>query len=133
MRKPIIAAFCAMALASGAQAAAVLYECDLTERDPDVDWISATYGFVVDGGAVTVVDPVILNFSGAPVAAHVRADGTALRLTWTVLVRDASQNTARMSYRAELDTAARRAAVRVRPVGVPQGWSGSGRCTARTR
>lgn len=120
-----------LGLASAAQAEAVLYECDLTTRDPGVDWISAKYGFVVEGESVSVVDRIILSFAEEPVAAQVRARGSELRLTWTVLVRDADQNTARMSYRAWLNTDTKTATVRVRPIGIPQGWSGSGTCAAR--
>ncbi len=110
----------------------VLYDCDITERAAGVDWISPKVAFVVQGGAVTVIDAIILDFEGTPVAAQVRQRGEVMVLHWTVLASDSQNNRARLSYRADLDTAAKTVRVRISPVGYPQSWSGSGTCQTRT-
>ena len=121
-----------LALAGPATAQGVLHDCDITQRDARVDWITPKYAFVVKGGAVTVIDSVILDFAGVPVSAQVRQRGDVMVLHWTVVVTDALKNQARMSYRAELDTGARSVNVRVSPVGYPQSWRGSGTCRTRS-
>jgi hypothetical protein len=132
MRKRGAAWVLAVALAAGAASAdGLLYDCDITERNPRADWISAKFAFVVNGGAVSVVDNIILTFEEAPAQAHVRQRGDALQLNWTVNVRDARRNTARMSYRARLDLKTKAVEIKVRPVGYPQSWSGKGQCSTR--
>lgn len=120
-----------IAFGHGALAQGVLYDCDITERDPGVEWISAKVGFVVRPDQVTVVDEIALNFEGAPVVATMRERGGEMRIDWTVNARDSNNNSAQLRYRADLDPSARTVALRVTPVGFTQRWRGVGTCTAR--
>lgn len=122
-----------LGLASIAAADGLLYECDITDRNPRVDWISTTYAFVVQDRGVTVIDPVILSFMDTPVVTQPRKRAKGFLLRWTVAAEDAKKTVARMSYRAELNTQAKTVTVRVTPVGFPQGWSGRGSCKTRRK
>ena len=120
------------AAAVTAHAAGVLYDCDITERDPAVDWIAEKYVFVVaEDGSVSVVDDVLLTFNEGPLIARARMRGDSMRLNWTIRSRDSTGNQANMSYRAQLDTQEKVVIVRGKAVGYPQGWVGAGRCKTR--
>ena len=89
----ILACGAGLILAGSVQAAVVLYECKITDRDENVDWISDTVAFVVDGGAAaSVVDTVILRFHEKPVEGRVRNRNGVLRITWNVVAIDSLQN-----------------------------------------
>lgn len=118
--------------AASADAGGLLYDCDITQRDARVDWISQKYVFVVQDRGVTVVDTVLLHFDKEPRLTHPRATGSKLRITWSVATTDSLNTQVRMSYRAVLDTKTKNVTVRVTPVGYPQGWSGKGTCKTRT-
>jgi hypothetical protein len=125
-----------LSIASAAQSAGLLYECDITDRRRDVDWIAETYVVVIDAdGQVSVIDNIILIYNEAPVRPRfVSRRGDRLRINYTLRVIDAARVQWPMSYTAVLDNAARTITLRARPTqGGSVSWRGKGTCTTRTR
>ena len=111
-----------------------LYDCRITQRSPESDWVSQRIALVVnEAGDVTVIDSVLINFDQSPKRAEARRRGATLAVTWGVSnVLDQAQQRAQMRYSARLDTDTRAIKVTARPTGFAQSFRGRGTCAARS-
>lgn len=112
----------------------VMYDCKITKRQKDVDWISPRLVIVMrNNQAPMVVDSVVLHFKGQPVAASVRRKGNTLQFRWTLNgASDSIGNRVPVfRYKAYLDTTNNTVKYSGTPKGYDSYFSGSGRCTPR--
>ncbi|MBW4707729.1 hypothetical protein KX928_08010 [Roseobacter sp. YSTF-M11] len=130
----------ALALTFFAQAAlaqGVLYDCDITQKRKDLDWISDKVGIVVKAnGQVTVIDAVILYFHQKPMQAKVvRNTKDKLDIRWTIrnAKDDANQRVPYFDYSATINKKNNKFALYARPENYPNRFSGKGKCTPRTQ
>ncbi|WP_298913330.1 hypothetical protein [uncultured Roseobacter sp.] len=123
-----------MAQAGAAQG--VLYDCDVTQKRKDLDWISDKVGIVVKpNGQVTVIDAVILYFNKTPMSAKVvRNDAKRLDVRWTIrgAKDDANQRVGYFDYSAQINKKTNKFAIYAKPENYPNRFSGKGKCTPRT-
>lgn len=112
----------------------VMYDCEITKRQKNVDWISPRLVIVMrDGQAPMVIDSVVLHFKGQPVPASVKRRGNTLQFRWILNgTSDGNGNrVAAFRYKAFINTANNT----VKYSGIPRGYdsqfSGSGHCVPR--
>jgi hypothetical protein len=140
-RKTIVfAAFLSIGLAQGvaqpAAAAGVLYECDITDRQKKVDWVSPKLAVILpEQGQAQVYDSIILNFVGKPVPAKVRKRGDNLIVSWSLKgLRDSNEQTVpTFEYTAKLNTKTNAVHLTANPTSYPNRWTGRGTCKQRTK
>lgn len=123
-------------LGVSASAAPVLFECDVTEKHRNLNWIEEKMVFVVaEDGKVTVIDPVILYFEKGPLNAKViRNNDKSLKVRWRVHTdRDSkNQRVAHFDYDATINKKTNRIGVNANPANFPNRFSGKGNCKVRT-
>ncbi|THH38244.1 hypothetical protein E4Z66_01315 [Aliishimia ponticola] len=119
--------------AATAQQKGTFYECAITKRQKNVDWVPPLIGLVYQpDGQVLVIDAVILHFNEAPVQAKVTKRGAQDVLRWSVTGIDSARSRFRFQYGARFSPKTGTISVTARPVGPPQSWKGSGTCKVRT-
>lgn len=132
--RPLVGAAClaatCLAAALPAQAAEVI-ECRLTGTST---WVPTLV--VVENGRegdeVTVFDPIIKHFRGAPIRATVTVDNPRrTTFTWSVRARDGLNQEARIEYRLTRLKGDNRATISALPLGFEGPFTGQGRCTTR--
>lgn len=134
MTRFLTAAAAALMLSGTSAAADVLYECDITQRKKDVDWISPKVAFIMrDDGTAEVIDGIILAFVDGVQRANLRRRGDRLIFNWSLsgLVDSAEQFVPKFAYRATLNTKDNTVVVRAKPASFPQQFSGKGSCKVR--
>lgn len=123
-------------LAAPAAAAVTTYECTFPqERARGGGWIPEVVAIADDPakGTVSVYDPIIRHFAGAPIPAE-RSEETRARIgfRWQLSTRNKGQ-AAVMLYRLTYFKDGRPAKMLVQPGGYDNQWSGEGTCRIRTR
>jgi len=122
-------------MAGAAQAAGQLYNCDMTQRDKKVGWISPTVAVILPkNGKVQVYDSVILNFYGRPIAAKATKSGNTLRVSWKLKgLRDSNQQKVpQFEYVANINTKSNKVHLAANPVQFPNRWTARGTCELKT-
>lgn len=120
--------------ATTAQAAGVLYDCDITKKQKKVEWISPKLILIFpEKGQPQVYDSIVLHFYGKPVPVKVTRRGDNLMARWTLKgVRDDQQQLApHFDYSAKINTKTTGVHVTANPVSYPNRWTGRGTCKTR--
>lgn len=120
-----------------AMAQGVLYDCDITELRENVGWVPEKIGIVVDeGGAVTVIDPLIMHFNKEPMQARVsRNTADRLDIRWTLrnVTGGSNQTVDFFDYQVQINKNTNRIGVWAKPDNFQNRFTGKGNCTPRTR
>ena len=120
---------------TAASAQGVLYECDVTQKKKDLDWISDKVGIVVKAdGHVMVTDAVILHFNKRPMPATlVRDTPKRLDIRWTLTNTkdDRNQSTPHFDYTAQVNKKNMKFAIYGKPENFPNRFVGKGTCRVR--
>lgn len=123
-------------LASAASAQGVLYDCDVTQKKRDLDWIPDKVAIVVsDTGQVSVSDPIILHFVNRPIPAKVtRNNARKFHIRWTVenVVNSSNQSTPYFDYSAQINKKTLRFSIYASPENYPDRFTGKGSCVVRS-
>lgn len=114
----------------------IIYDCDITSRSQQTNWISPKVAVVVDlTGDVKVIDAVLISFRQSPASATVtRNTRNVLRARWQVLdTRDTEGRfIADMDYTLRLNKQTNRIFIGANPLGFAVRFSGSGTCVPRS-
>ena len=117
-------------------AANLRYECDITKRQKNVQWISPQ--LIVDipqKGQPQVFDAVIQHFIGKPVPARATKRGADLVVRWSLKgLRDsAKQAIPAFNFTARINTETNAVRLMAKPTSFPNQWTGRGTCKLRNR
>lgn len=116
-------------------AAGVIYDCDITKRAENNDWISPKLAVIVsDQGQVKVIDAVLINFRQSPATARVmRNTDKILRARWKV--RDARDSAGQVvpdfGFSLRLNKQNNAIVIGAHPHGYAGSFSGRGTCSVR--
>lgn len=133
--KSLFALMAGTLIATSAQSAGVLYDCTISDRRKNVDWVSPKLAIIVDkAGKVQVIDGVILAFIQKPISPRARKRGDMLKLDWNISgVYDSKQTRVpTFSYQANLNMKTLAVSLHATPVGFNQRWTGKGTCQKRS-
>lgn len=137
LRSSLVAVGLSVVFAGAGTAKGLLYDCDITKRSQDLNWVSDKYAFVfAQDGSVSVIDSMTLVAFDGPLQAKVRVrpNGTT-RLRWVVsgLVAVNGEQFPSMSMMADLDRAAKTVTVNASLNGYGAKIRGTGTCKTRTQ
>lgn len=134
MPKALISLAAAVGLFAAASAEARVYECQLAQNR--INWIPTTLAISINDetSEVIVHDNLTLALFGKPVTGELdTSNGRRETVKWRLdeINNGRGQFTAKMLYRATIIRGTNAITVYAKPVGYPNDFRGSGRCTLR--
>ncbi len=130
-----LAVFASVVAGSAAAAnAGLLYDCNITDRNKNVGWLSPKVVVVLpDGARPQVYDNVVLNFYGKPIPAKVTRQSDTLIVRWNLKrAKDSEgQMVGDFAYTARINTKSNKVHLEDNPTQFPNRWTGRGSCKTR--
>lgn len=128
--KYLLAALAVACWPGAALAKPVIYTCSLSVADRQ-SWVPTEIVLARDGATVTVFDPIIQHFMGAPVSATIAVD-TPERLTvqWQVrrIKKVEPRSTPNFDYSAQIQLVDNTISIRATPAGYDNRFWAQGKC-----